>query len=201
MKKLQYRYILIIAFVVAMFSHANAQRALPDELLQNTIEGQIKYLEERTRIYENYRAIREDMFQKINSNVLDSLSAYKKEIADLKSRISSLNSANTSLGNSLEETKASLEEVTRTKNAISLFGLEVNKVVYNSVMLIVIAALIFLLVIGYTAFRRNSHITARTREEIDNLKDEFEQYRQSSRRAREKMTMEHFKEMQKLKEK
>ena len=63
---------------------ARAQRPLPDELLTNTIEGQINYLEERTGIYENYRAIREDMFQKINSNVLDSLRTYKDEIIELK---------------------------------------------------------------------------------------------------------------------
>jgi len=201
MKKQQFRYLLVIAFTVMMFNEGICQRALPDELLTNTIEGQIQYLEERTRIYENYRAIREDMFQKINNNVLDSLEAYKNEIADLNNRISSLKSTNASLDNSLEETKTSLDEVTRTKNAISLFGMEINKVVYNSVMLIIIAVLIFLLVTGYTAFKRNRHITARTREEIDNLKDEFEEYRQSSRHAREKMTIEHFKEIQKLKEK
>ncbi|MBN1387018.1 MAG: hypothetical protein JW965_01140 [Bacteroidales bacterium] len=199
MKKLQFRYMLIIALAIMIFNKGNSQRALPDELLTNTIEGQIQYLEEHTRIYENYRAIREDMFQKVNGNVLDSLAVYKNEIAELNSRIFSLNSTNASLDNSLEETKASLEEITRTKNAISLFGLEVNKLVYNSVMWLIIAALIVLLALGYTVFKRNRIITVRTREEIDNLKQEFEEYRQASRRAREKMTMEHFKEIQKLK--
>lgn len=199
MKNLQYRFLLIIAFLVLIFNVGNSQRPLPDELLTNTIEGQINYLEENTRIYEDYRAIREDMFQKINNNVLDSLKGYKNEITGLTNNLSRLNSIKDSINNSLVETKADLQEVTRTKNSISLLGLELNKILYNSIMWLIIAALIILLVLGYIVFKRNRIITIRTREEINNLKEEFEEYRQSSRLAREKMTMDHFKEIQKLK--
>ncbi|HDZ40107.1 MAG TPA: hypothetical protein ENH59_00270 [Bacteroidetes bacterium] len=199
MKNFQYRYILIIALMLMIFNKGYGQRPLPDELLTNTIEGQINYIEEHTRIYENYRAIREDMFQKVNSNIMDSLAAYRNEIADLNIHISSLNKANDSLKNSLEDTTSDLQEVTRTKHNISLFGLEINKIVYNLIMLTIIAALIILLVMGFALFKRNRFITNKTKEDLKDLNDEFEEYRQSSRRAREKMTMEHFKEIQKLK--
>ena len=199
MKKPQYRYILIIAFIVMIFNKGFSQRTLPDELLTNTIEGQINYLEEHTRIYEDYRAIREDMFQKINSNVMDSLVAYKSEITGLNDLITRLNSTKDSLDIVLEETKSSLQEVTRTKNEFSLLGLEINKVLYNSIMWIIIISLIVLLALGYMAFKRNRIITVRTRKEITGLKEEFEEYRQASRLAREKMTIDHFKEIQKLK--
>ena len=111
-----------------------------------------------------------------------------------------MNSTKDSINNSLVEISASLQEVTRTKNSISLLGLEINKVFYNAIMWLIIAALLILLALGFIVFKRNRIITIRTREEINNLKEEFEEYRQSSRRAREKMTMDHFKEIQKLKE-
>jgi len=130
---------------------------------------------------------------------MDSLAAYRNEIADLNIHISSLNKANDSLKNSLEDTTSDLQEVTRTKHNISLFGLEINKIVYNLIMLTIIAALIILLVMGFALFKRNRFITNKTKEDLKDLNDEFEEYRQSSRRAREKMTMEHFKEIQKLK--
>ena len=190
---------MIVAIMVMIFNKGYSQRPLPDELLTNTIEGQIQYLEERTRIYENYRAIREDMFQKINSNVMDTLTAYKNEITGLNSLISTLNSSNDSLDIVLEETKSGLQEVTRTKNEFNLLGLEINKVAYNSIMWLIITALIILLVLGYIVFKRNRIIAIRTRKEINSLKEEFEEYRQASRRAREKMTIDHFKEIQKLK--
>ncbi|HCC71059.1 MAG TPA: hypothetical protein DEQ09_07915 [Bacteroidales bacterium] len=201
MKKLQYRFIPIIALALMVFNISFGQRPLPDELLNNTIEGQINYLEERTRIYENYRAIREDMFQKINSNVMDSLTAYKGEIVVLNATIRALNSTRDSLNETLEDTKSSLKEVTRTKNEISLFGWQLNKVVYNSVMWMIIAVLLFLLAFGFILFKKNRITTRKTREEIKNLREEFEEYHQSSRLAREKMTIDHFKEIQKLKEK
>jgi tetrahydromethanopterin S-methyltransferase subunit B len=200
MKKFQHNYLLIIILIIMASNKGFAQRPLPDELLTNTIEGQIDYIEERTRIYENYRAIREDMFQKINSNIIDSLNAYKNEIRDLNNRISSLDNANEALQNTLDETKSSLDEVTRTKNDISLFGLEISKVVYNSIMLVIIAALIILLVMGFMLYKGNRFVTNRTREDLKNLREEFEEYRQASRRAREKMTMDHFNEIKKLKE-
>jgi len=199
MKKLQYRSILIIVFMVTLFSKGNGQRPLPDELLTNSIEDQIEYIEEHTRIYENYRAIREDMFQKINNNIIDSLLVYKEEITELNNRISGLDNVNDSLNNSLEETRSELQEVSRTKNEISLMGLEINKTVYNSIMLIIIAALIIILITGYILFKTNRAATIRTKDELKDLKNEFEDYRQSSRRAREKMTIDHFKEIKRLK--
>lgn len=199
-KIMHYRYFVLIVSLVAFFGQVSGQRPLPDELLNNSIEEQINYLEERTRIYENYRAIREDMFQKINSNVLDSLRTYKDEIAGLNNHINVLNGKNDSLVFSLEETETSLQEMTRTKNEISVFGLSFNKTVYNTVTWAVIAALLVLLILGYLVFKRNRSVTVSTKNEIRELKDEFEEYRQKSRLAREKMTMEHFNEVKKLKE-
>lgn len=200
MKYLQCRFIMIIVLLVLIFNKSSSQRPLPDELLTNTIEEQIEYLEERTRIYENYRAIREDMFQKINSNIIDSLLAYKKEIKGLNNSMSTLSIANDSLNNALEETRSSLQEVSRTKNEISLMGLEINKIIYNSIMLIIIAVLLILLITGYILFKTTRAVTIRTKDELKDLKNEFEEYRQSSRRAREKMTIDHFNEIKRLKE-
>ncbi|MFP4489509.1 MAG: hypothetical protein ACLFN1_09420 [Bacteroidales bacterium] len=200
MKKLHYRFLMIVVLLAIIFNKSNSQRPLPDELLTNTIEDQIEYIEEHTRIYENYRAIREDMFQKINNNIIDSLLAYKRDITQLNNRISAFNTENDSLNNSLEETRSDLQEVSRTKNEISLMGLEINKTVYNSIMLIIIAALIIMLIMGYIVFKTNRAGTIRTKNELKDLKEEFEEYRQNSRQAREKMTIDHFKEIQRLKE-
>ena len=52
---------------------------------------------------------------------------------------------------------------------------------------------------GLLVFNRNMLITFNTKKELKDLKDEFEAYRKTSREAREKMTMDHFIEMKKLK--
>jgi uncharacterized membrane-anchored protein YhcB (DUF1043 family) len=66
-------------------------------------------------------------------------------------------------------------------------------------MWIIVAALAFLLVTGYLAFKRTFIVTRNTKSELSDLKKEFDEYRNKTRLEREKMSMDHFKEVQKLK--
>ena len=177
----------------------NGQTTMPDELTKNNIKEQINYLEEHTRIYENYRAIRENMFQKIKGNFMDSLSTAKSSIDGLRNLRSHLKSTNDSINIILETTRRNLDETTTTKNSIRVLGLEINKVTYNTLMWTIVAGLVVILAIGFLLFKRNFFVTIRTGKELKELKDEFEAYKQSARIAREKMTMDHFNEIQRLK--
>jgi hypothetical protein len=111
---------------------------------------------------------------------------------NLNVRIDSLNSR-------LNATKMELAETSRTKNAISILGIKLDKTMYNTIMWIIVAGLAFLLVIGFLAFKRNRTITLTTKKELNELREEFEEYRKKTRLDREKMGMDHFKEIQKLK--
>jgi hypothetical protein len=182
-----------------MFIKLNGQTTLPVEFIQNSIKEQINYLEQRTRIYENYRAIREDMFRKINSNILDTLSAGKNTISGLITLTSALTASNDSLNSLLETTRVKLEETTASKNKISVLGMEIRKVAYNGIMWTLVAGLIVLLAIGFLVFKRVWSVNINTGKELKELKDEFEAYRQSSRLAREKLTIDHFNEIKRLK--
>ena len=199
MNHLHFKCILVLASMFIAVIRTNGQATLPEELTKNTIREQIKYIEGHTRIYENYRAIREDIFQKINRNVLDTLAAGKNTIAGLKNLTSNLESTNDSLKVILETTRINLGEITATKNSIRVLGMEVNKVIYNTIMWTIVITLVVALALGFTLFKRNLFVTLRTGKELKELKDEFENYRQSARIAREKMSMDHFNEMQKLK--
>jgi uncharacterized membrane-anchored protein YhcB (DUF1043 family) len=63
----------------------------------------------------------------------------------------------------------------------------------------ILFGLVAALVAGFLVFKRNLSVISNTRKEFQELKDEFEAYRKTSREAREKMTMAHFLEMKKLK--
>ena len=199
MNQLQIRCLLIFAVLVITVMKITGQTAMPDILTKNSIKEQLNYLDEHTRIYENYRAIREDMFQKIKVNVSDSLSAAKSKIAGLNKSTLNLNLTIDSLRKTLETNKIRLEETTTSKNSISVIGLEINKLTYNKIMLTLLAGLVALLLTGFLVFRRNLSIIFSTKKEFQELKNEFETYKKTSREAREKLTMDHFKELKKLK--
>ncbi|NSW93453.1 MAG: hypothetical protein HPY62_01960 [Bacteroidales bacterium] len=194
------RFIIVILFLIPLLTcKIFPQTTMPEALLKENLKEQMKYLEDKTRIYENYRAIREDMFQKIKSNALDSLASARNQISSLKN----INAARTetidSLSRNLENTKTELEEITKTKNSIDLLGLKVSKSVYNSIMWTIIAGLLVVIAIGYVALKRSLAVTKHTKNELKELKEEYEAYRKSSREAREKMARDHFNEIRRLK--
>lgn len=199
MNKLNYKIVLIFAALIITAESGKSQTAIPVELTGNQLKEQIKYLEEHTRIYENYRAIREDMYQKLNTNILDSITANKSKVAGLKNIAASLKNESDSLRSLQELTAKSLEEMTATKNSIKVLGLEVNKHSYNSLMWVLVSLLISLLSIGFLIFRKCIVNSLRTGKELEKLRQEFETYRQTTRIAREKIEMDHFLEIKKLK--
>jgi tetrahydromethanopterin S-methyltransferase subunit B len=199
MKQLQIRLVLILAVSVISFIKVTSQVIMPEVLLKSSLKEQYDYISEHTRIYEDYRAIREDMFQKLKGNVSDTLFFLYNKIAGFNKTVSSLNKTIDTLKNHLSLTQTSLEQMTRTKNSIQVAGIEVNKPTYNKIMWTMLAALIAALLIGILAFKRNLSVMSTTKKESQELKTEFEAYRKTSREAREKLTMDHFNELKKLK--
>ena len=199
MKQFKIRCVLIFAVSVISFIKVTGQVTMPDVLLKNSLKEQYDYISEHTRIYEDYRAIREDMFQKLKGNVSDTLFFLYGKIEGFNKTVSSLNKTIDTLQNNLSSTQTRLAEMTRTKNSIQVAGIEVNKPTYNKIMWTILAALLAALLIGFLAFKRNLSVMSTTKKEFLELKTEFEAYRKTSREAREKLTMDHFNELKKLK--
>ena len=199
MNKKFYVSLMLSVFLLMVYENGYSQSEMPPELTSGSITEQIKYLQERTRIYENYRAIREDMFQKLSRNVLDTIALKQSRIEELAwnhaSLVSKYDSVNVLLGRADENLIQALD----TKNSIKVLGVEVRKNAYNSVMVTVILALLAVLLLGFIAFRRNLIVMSRTTKDLKDIREEFETYRQTTRIAREKMQMDHFNEIKKLK--
>lgn len=186
-----------LLFTTAGFC-AKGQDSMPEILLKGTVKEQMEYITAKTRIYDNYRAIREDMFQKIRANSIDSLNTAGQKIALLKNQNNGLYLKVDSLNASLGSVKKELDQVTKSKNSIQLLGLEINKTAYNAILFTIIITLAGILVLGFLVFKRNLSVTNRSRKDFEDLKREFEAYRKASREAREKLSMAHFYELRKI---
>jgi tetrahydromethanopterin S-methyltransferase subunit B len=199
MKQLLIRCGLILAVVVISVTKVTGQVTMPDVLLKNSLKEQLNYIEEHTRIYDSYRAIREDMFQKLKGNTSDTLTSLNSKITGLNKTVYVLNRTIDTLKTNLASTQTRLEGMTGTKNSIRVAGIEVNKATYNKMMWTILAGLIAALLVGFLIFKRNLSMLSDTKKEFQELKVEFEAYRKSSREAREKLTMDHFNEIKRLK--
>lgn len=199
MNRRKIKSVLLFSVFALTASMAAGQTRMPGELDSAAVRGQIEYVESHTRIYDNFRAIREDIYQKLNRNILDTITAEKTRVLDLKNLTATLNGRTDSLNNLLASTREQLEKVTATKNKIRVLGLEINKTAYNTFMWILVGGLLLLGVIGFLIFKRNLVVLLRTEKDLKELKEEFAAYKQSSRLAREKVEMDLFRANQKLK--
>ena len=199
MNKRVLKYALITIMLLLSASTLICQTTIPEILQKGRLNEQFDYLEERTRIYENYRAIREDMFQLVKKNSSDSLATARKSINSYIIQARDLNLQIDSLDKLLASTRDELNEAIRTKNSIKLLGINVNKHSYNTIMWIITGFLGFLLVSGFIAFRKNISVTSKTKKELEDVKDSFEEYKKKTRLEREKISKEHFDEIRKLK--
>lgn len=188
---------LLSMLILASIPEAKAQ-TLPEELEEGTLNEQYEYLNEGTNIYNNYRAIREDMFQKIRRNSLDSLNSAQQNIETLQQDISQQQTRQDSLETELNQTMSERDAAIRDRDTLSLLGISMNKTFYNILLWSIIGGLAVVLVIVFILFKRANHIANQKTREQKELQDEFEKYRKTSRERFEQQAIDHFNEVKRL---
>lgn len=203
MNKIQLIKVTLAIFICSAFSGISVvtgQTTMPEVMDTGTLGDQLNYIHERTRIYENYRAIREDIFQKMRRNTMDSLSDAKVNVNNLDLLLSERSAEIDSLNRDLQTTKEDLALAIKNKNSMSFLGNTMSKTYYNTIMWSVIIALIVILVLLFLTFTRNRTITIQIRKDLNEVREEFDEYRKSSRERYEKLVVSHFNEIKRLKE-
>lgn len=190
---------VIFCLCASGIQSVRAQSPIPPVLDSASFETQMEYLQERTRIYNGFRAIRDDIFLKMKKNALDSLSKEKLEVARLNSELSERDFQIESLNSDLVRTKNERDQSIRTKDSFSFLGIQVHKGLYNTIMWIIVLGLVSLGVTLFLLFKRSHAVTAQTKKELENIQESFEEHRNSSREKYEKLVVSHHNEIMKLK--
>jgi len=202
MKRTFFNFAAILMFTSLFISTTqtiDAQSGASAVLDSALLEAQLDYIHENTRVYNDYRAIRADIFLKIKRNVMDTLNATKLEVAELNSRLTERDFQIEALNTDLTRTKNEKEEAIKNKNSLSFFGIQMNKGLYNSILWIIILGLASLSIIMVVLFRRAHQVTKQVHEELQSTQEEFGQYRKNSREKYEKLVVSHHSEIMRLK--
>lgn len=197
--KTNFRIIAIIISFFACSISSSAQYKLPEVLSTGTMEEQMEYLRQKTSIYNDFRAVREDIFQAIIKNSLDTLTVAKTKIMSLDSQIARNTASMDSLNSVLRTTRNELTQAVKERDSLFLFGIPTNKTLYNTIMWTLVAGLIVVAVLILIIYNRNRVITRQTVKESEDLKEEFESYRKLNREKIEQMVINHFNEIKKIK--
>ena len=202
MKKTFYAFTVILLFTGLSISNTltlHAQSGASAVLDSATLKSQLDYIHENTRVYNDYRAIRDDIFLKLKRNVADTVNAAMLEVEQLNSRLTERDFQIETLNTDLARTKNELEEAVKNRDSLSFLGIQMNKALYNTIMWFIILGLIALSVILLMLYRRTHQLTKEVKDELEAVWEEFDQYRKSSREKYEKLVVSHHSEIMKLK--
>ncbi len=202
MKPIAQKLITSLALLCLVFSclqMVSGQYAMPSVMDSASIRSQLDYIQERTRIYNDFRAIRDDIFLKMKRNVLDSLRSEKLEVARLNSELDERNLQIEKLNTDLAQAKSDRDQAIHTKDSFFFLGIEMQKGLYNTIMWFIVVGLAVVGVIFFLMFKRSYVVTVQTRKELEAIQAEYEEYRKSSREKYEKLVVNHHNEIMKLK--
>jgi uncharacterized protein YoxC len=202
MKRIIFKNTAILLFTglfISMNQVVDAQSGASAVLDSALLEAQLDYIHENTRVYNDYRAIRDDIFLKLRRNVKDTLNATKLEVEELNSRLSERNFKIETLNTNLTSTNNEKEEAIKNRDSLSFLGIQMKKGLYNVIIWLVILGLAALTVIVLLLFRRSHQVTKEVKKELQTIQEEFELYRKSSREKYEKLVVSHHNEIMRLK--
>lgn len=164
------------------------------------IKEQLDFVFDKANAYNEYKVIKTASLYKLKKNINDSIIAAKKVISQDKALIAEKNNTIDTLQNQLQVTNANLVEAVETKNSLSFLGIQMDKTYYNSLMWTILAVLAILLGIVSVMFKQSNAVTARTRAELDEIKKEYDEYRNNARIKKEQLVIKHHDEVKKLKD-
>mgnify|MGYP000964588263 CR=1 FL=1 len=156
----------------------------PQASTSNTIQNQFDKLYKKSYKWtdpqtgQQYRTININNLFIFRNNVYDSIKQATNKFALSQNTIGEQKILIDSLKAKLTGTSESLIAVTKEKDIINLFGIELSKTNYNSILWTIIAALAALLVLFISKFNRSNVITAEANNNKAEIEKEYEEHKQ-----------------------
>ncbi len=168
-------------------------------LESGSISSQLDFIIEKSNKYEDTRVVKAFWLTKLKAHVMDTLRTVNRKLSDANKIISKKQLEIDSLKASVSSINAGLTLVTNERDSMKLFGILINKNLYQTIIWLVIIGLTLLLVILGVLFKRSNSITVETKTDLEDLKEEFESHRKRSLEREAQLSRKHLDEIIKLK--
>jgi uncharacterized protein HemX len=186
--------ILFILFFITSFS-SFSQEVIEEDY---SIKSQFDKIYRTSTTYQIYKVIGKEKYQKLKSNVLDSLKNSKKLISEKENLLKSERENIQRLNTSLNKTKVDLEAALQKENSISLFGAQLNKITYNIILWFIIIVLALCLIFFVFKFSKSNLLTKEAQGNLNGVEAEFDNHKKKSIEREQKLRRQLQDEVNKL---
>jgi hypothetical protein len=185
------RFTLILVLVVMAVLSAVAQKKDTGAWKNETnLDAQFRVYKKNVNFWNGSYFMKPELLDEFHAAIMDSVKMYETTIISNKTQISSLQKELAQNAAVTKETQAKLDESIKLQNAITVFGLPIEKTTYAVILYSIILGLLVLTGVVFLMFKRSNTVTVNTKKEYAELKEEFEAHKKSSLDRYTKMNME-----------
>ncbi|MBN2611141.1 MAG: hypothetical protein JXB00_06260 [Bacteroidales bacterium] len=201
--RIKFIFLLTVIFVIGNLNNVGYSQETQPRLSLNEgpIENRFNYVIRNASDYEDSKVVKSWWLYRLKSNVLDSLKSLKDSINNAYIVIAGKDLQIDSLENDLLSVHEKLGTAVDEKNTLSLFGINMSKALYNSILWTIIGGLVIALIIFIVLFKRSNHVTRISKSDLAELKDEFEAFRKRALEREQQIARELYDEVRKYKKK
>lgn len=152
-----------------------------------SVSNQFDNLIKNSNKYQEYKVVKTTWLYKLKANVTDSISVSEKEITSANKLVNSQKKSIDSLKLAIHTSEASIQNLNNEIQSISLFGLQINKSAFKTLMFSIILILMVLLVFFFSKFKQSNSITTQTKLNLKELDEEFESHRKKALEREQKV--------------
>lgn len=178
------KILLLITLLTVSISFSQTVKKFTDT---GSVSNQFDNLIKNSNRYQEYKVVNKSWLLKLKSNVTDSISANQKEISDANRLINSQKKSIDSLKLAIHTSETSISNLQGEIQSISLFGLQINKSAFKTIMFSIIIVLALLLLFFISRFKQSNSITKQTKLDLKELDEEFEQHRKKALEREQKV--------------
>ena len=184
------RHFIFLILLVFVSLSSFAKRDINAWKNEKNLKQQYSVFKENLNFWNGSYFMNETQLNEFYNALTDSINVLKNEISEKGNQIKSLQNELSTTNNELENTKVDLDTSIKNQNAIEVLGLNIHKSIYTLVMSLLILGLLVFLGILFLMYKRSSKVTAKTKKEYDELKEEFEVHKKNALERYTKINME-----------
>ena len=177
--------LLLFLFLITSFVAYTQETIEVEE--DSSIKGQFDRIYRISTTYQTYKVINRDEYEKLKSNVLDSLKSSKKLISEKENLLKTERDNVKLLNSMLITTKLDLDTAQQKENSIFLFGTHLNKTTYNLILWFIIILLFVGLGFFVFKFSKSNVLTNEAQSNLLNIEKEFDDHRKKSIEREQKL--------------
>lgn len=186
---------LITIICVCIFGISLAQTAPQQETLSlnsGTIDSQFEFVFRKSGNFKGtngqpYEAVKTAWLLTLRNHVRDSLKAIKKDLNETQAVVKTQANEINQLKGNLTKTQSDLDQTNTEKDSMSLFGLQMSKAGYNTLLWAIIAGLLAFLLFFIYKFKNSNTVTKQAKKSLAEIEEEFDEHRKTALEREQKV--------------